>query len=233
MKTVAIMQPYLFPYLGYFQLFHAADTFVLLDNVNYIQRGWINRNRILGPQGTQSICLPVVQASQHKTIMQHDLCQPEYHRPKLLKLLQHTYSKAPYYQTVLPLITQILEHKQTNLAAFIQHSLIQICTYLELDCEFQMASECVIDSSLTGQARILALCEQQQATHYVNLPGGEALYDKRLFIENGFSCGFLRMQPVHYSQFNREFIANLSIIDVLMFNDKDSTQRLLENYDID
>ena len=46
MKT-AIMQPYIFPYLGYFQLVNCVDTFVFYDDVNFIKRGWINRNKIL------------------------------------------------------------------------------------------------------------------------------------------------------------------------------------------
>ena len=47
MHTLALMQPYFLPYLGYWQLLAAADQFVLYDEVNYIKGGWINRNRIL------------------------------------------------------------------------------------------------------------------------------------------------------------------------------------------
>ena len=42
MKKVAIMQPYAFPYLGYFQLVEKVEHFVFLDNVNYFKKGFIN-----------------------------------------------------------------------------------------------------------------------------------------------------------------------------------------------
>ena len=47
MKRLAIMQPYIFPYIGYFQLIADVDIFIVYDNIKYTKKGWINRNRML------------------------------------------------------------------------------------------------------------------------------------------------------------------------------------------
>ena len=71
--TVAIMQPYLFPYIGYWQLIHAVDTFVIFDDVNYIKKGYINRNNILVNGQKQTFTLELMSASQNKLINDIDI----------------------------------------------------------------------------------------------------------------------------------------------------------------
>ena len=67
---LAIMQPYLFPYLGYFQLIAAVDKFVFYDDVNFIKNGWINRNRLLISGKVNYITIPLSGASSFLKINQ-------------------------------------------------------------------------------------------------------------------------------------------------------------------
>ena len=101
---IAIMQPYFFPYLGYWQLMNIVDKFVIYDDVNYIKRGWINRNRILVEGKPFYIHVPVMKASQNKIINEMEVFVDSSLRKKELKTIELAYKKAPFFDSVYPLI---------------------------------------------------------------------------------------------------------------------------------
>ena len=86
---IALMQPYFFPYIGYFHLVDAVDTFYIYDNVQYINRGWINRNRILVNGHPTYITLPIEKTSRYALISDRKISNIEYERfkTKLIKLI--------------------------------------------------------------------------------------------------------------------------------------------------
>lgn len=215
---LAIMQPYLFPYLGYFQLIHAVDEFVVYDDVNFINRGWINRNNILMQGKAHLITLDMEGASQNKKINE---VQVGNNRVKLLKTIRQSYAKAPQFEAVFPLIAEILEQPETNLASFLDYGLRRICDYLALHPRWHLSSALNKDNSLRGQDKIMAICEALGASRYINMPGGKELYNQENFAKKSMQLSFIQPQPVAYNQFGNPFVANLSIIDVLMFNTKD------------
>ncbi len=227
---IAIMQPYLFPYLGYFQLIRAVDVFVVYDDVNYINRGWINRNNILGGGKAQLITMSLVQASQNKLINEIRMLEQD---GKLLRSIRQSYSKAPYFRQVFPLIERILIQNEKNLARFLDFQLRQICIYFGLDPTWIISSNLNKDSSLRGQHKILAICEELGATHYVNVLGGIKLYDRQSFEARSIELSFIKPVPTTYLQFGNEFVPNLSIIDVMMFNSLESIKcNLLNKFDL-
>lgn len=226
---IAIMQPYLFPYLGYYQLIRAVDAFVVYDDVNYIQRGWINRNNILNQGKAQLITLEIIGGSQNKLINQILVGN---NRVKFLRTLKQNYSKAPEFSSVFPLLEEVLMQQERNLASYLYYALRRISDYLGLHPQWHMASSLHKNNALRGQEKVLSICEELKATHYINLPGGEALYDRESFSRRGVCLSFIHPRPVNYSQFGREFVPNLSIIDVMMFNDKEACSRLLQEYEI-
>jgi hypothetical protein len=226
---LAIMQPYLFPYLGYFQLIRAADAFVVYDDVNYIKGGWINRNKINNQGKTQLITLEIIGGSPNKLINQILVGN---NQVKFLKSLKQNYSKAPEFSSVFPLLEEILMQQERNLASFLYYGLQRIGDYLDLHPQWRMASSLHKNNALRGQEKVLAICEELKATHYINLPGGEALYDRECFSKRGIHLSFIHPRPVNYNQFAREFVPNLSIIDVMMFNDKEACSRLLHDYEV-
>lgn len=224
---LAIMQPYLFPYLGYFQLIRAVDAFVVYDDVNYIKGGWINRNFILAQGGKQLITLPLQGASPNLLINQVQVGG----RPvKLLETIRHCYGSAPQFGKVFPLLEGIFLQQEKNLARFLDRELRQVCDYLGLHPEWHVSSTLKKNNNLCGQDKVLAICEELGASQYINVPGGKELYDREDFARRGLQLSFIQPCPVEYRQLGKSYVPNLSIIDVMMFNDQPQCAKLLEEY---
>ena len=227
---LAIMQPYLFPYLGYFQLIRAVDVFIIYDDVNYTNRGWINRNNILVQNKSRRFTMELEGASQNKLINEIGVGG---RNDKLLKTIQLNYSKAPYFRRAFPVIESILNQEEKNLARFLSHQLKQICDYFGFSPCWIISSDLEKDVNLRAQDKILAICEKLGGTHYVNMPGGKGLYDRQSFQAKGIKLSFIQPLPMKYSQFRKEFLPNLSIIDVMMFNSADEIlNNLLPGFDL-
>lgn len=224
---LAIMQPYLFPYLGYFQLIRAVDSFVVYDDVNYIKGGWINRNYILAKGVKQLITLPLQGASPNKLINQVEVGG----RHKILESIRHSYAKAPHFDTVYPILEDILSNKEKNLAKFLDHQLRRICEYLGLSPQWHISSRLIKDNELRGQDKVLSICKLLNASHYVNVPGGRTLYDRNSFNARGLQLSFIQPNAIRYHQLGSGFTSNLSIVDVMMFNDTEECSKLLKAYD--
>lgn len=225
--TVAIMQPYLFPYIGYWQLIYAVDTFVIFDDVNFIKKGYINRNSILVSGRSQQFTLELIGASQNKLINEIEVGS---NIQKLLKTIEMSYKKAPYFSDVFPIIEDILNNKEKNLAEFIGYSLEKISNYLNIDTQFIYSSKIEKDNNLKAQDKILDICKKLGTTNYINAIGGQELYNKKKFQEQNMQLNFLKTELTEYKQFKSEFSPYLSILDIIMFNDKDEIQNMLKKY---
>ena len=231
---LAIMQPYVFPYLGYFQLVQAVDQFVFYDDVNFIKRGWIHRNNILVNSHSHRFTVPLKRASQSKLInevMLHPVEYPAW-REKFLKTLHQSYKNAPQFESVYALVTEVLTAEQDSIANLTINSIKSVSQYLQLDNNFIHSSGLSYDRSLRGPDKILALCQQQGAAMYINPIGGQELYDAALFEESNIALRFIQSQPVSYQQFAEPFVPHLSIIDVLMFNTVAEVRALLPQYQL-
>ena len=227
---LGIMQPYFLPYIGYFQLIKAVDKFVIYDDVNFIKRGWINRNKILLNGQSFLFTVSLLKASQNKLINEIYVSNDQ---SKLLKTIYLTYKKAPYFSSVFPIVEAIFGYEDKNLAQFVGNSIIQIADYLQLDTEFIYSSDIKeMDHSLKGQNKILNICTVMGATGYINAIGGMELYDKKEFEKAKVSLFFLKKKSIKYQQFKNEFVPNLSILDVLMFNSVEQTNELLLQFEL-
>jgi hypothetical protein len=227
--NLAVMQPYLFPYIGYWQLVDAVDIFVIYDDVNFIKRGYINRNNILENKTYQLITLELIGASQNKRINEISIGN---NTNKLLKTLKQNYLKAPFYKDVFPLLEEILNNNQKELSRFLGFSLVKISKYLNLDTKFLYSSDIKNDKTFKAQDRLIEMSKILNATGYINSIGGIELYDKEIFSQNDINLSFLKSSEISYKQFNNEFIPNLSIIDVLMFNSKDNVKNMLNQFQL-
>lgn len=216
MRT-AIMQPYFFPYIGYFQLISAVDLFVVYDNIKYTKKGWINRNRI-GRNGQETIIsLPLRGASDTLDVRERELAS-DYQAARLLNQIQGVYAGAPYFKQVMPVIEKALQMPESNLFIYLYRSISTICKYLAIETRIENSSSIPIDHSLKSQDKVLAICEQVGASVYINAIGGVGLYSKEEFLDRQIELKFLQSAPLIYKQFNSEFMPWLSIVDVLMFN---------------
>lgn len=226
---LAVMQPYLFPYIGYFQLIYASDLFLIYDDVAYIKQGYINRNSILSTNGATRFTVPVPGASSNKLISELAFSGGV---AKVLKTIEQSYSKAPYFEDVFPIIRGTLELEDRSIASVCRKSFEDIFFYLGIEKQFKKTSELEYDRSASARERLIALCQQFGADCYINAPGGRKLYAKPDFDEKGIDLKFLDSFPVEYSQGGAEFVPNLSIIDALMQCSPGSIRGLLSQYEL-
>lgn len=229
---IAVMQPYLFPYIGYFQLMRAVDKFVILDDVTYIKSGWINRNRILANRKVLLFTVPIAAASSNKLIQDLEIAEQRNWRDKLLKTIALAYKKAPCFEVVYPLIERIIRYPGRLLADYLVNSLTHLHRHLGLKTELVMCSRHYRNPSLRGQERILDICHRENAHEYINAPGGTTLYSASDFAGAGITLRFLRPRAIQYRQFGDEFVAWLSIIDVLMFNPLEQVRDYLNEFEL-
>lgn len=222
---LAVMQPYLFPYIGYFQLIYAADLFLIYDDVAYIKQGYINRNSILSKSGVTRITIPVPGASSNKLISELTFSK---NVVKILRTIEQSYSKAPYFEVVFPMIRGALELDDRLIASICQKSYEDIFSYLGLKKQFKKTSELEYDRTASGSDRLIELCQQFGADSYINAPGGIKLYVRQEFTDRGVDLKFVNFLPVEYSQGGSDFVPNLSIIDMLM---NCSPSLIIENMD--
>lgn len=231
---IGIMQPYLFPYIGYWQLIYAVDRFVILDDVNYIMRGYINRNSILLDGKPYKFTIPIKQASQNRLIMDTKLNFEEKDKKKLLATIGNAYKKAPFYERVMPMIKDIILNPQEDLTEYILYSIEMVMKYMEINREIYRSSQIEKDNTLRAQDRIIEICKRLQADTYINPCGGRKLYDHETFEQQGMKLLFLDVcnERIIYKQSQKTFEPNLSIIDVMMFNDITAIKKILEEYEL-
>lgn len=230
--TIAIMQPYIFPYIGYFQLINAVDKFIIYDDVNFINKGYINRNSILVSGKPHLFTIPLKDASQNKLINEVALLNSDPWRKKFLKTVQQSYQKAPNYQTVFVLIEEIVNLAAETIQELNLFALRKICAYMEIHTEIIPSSSIYQNTNLKGQDRILDICKQENATRYINPIGGMELYEKSRFANEHIQLNFLKSVASPYSQFKNAFVPWLSIIDVLMFNDRENINKLIKEFEL-
>ena len=228
------MQPYVFPYLGYFQLIHAADKFVIYDDVNFIKQGWVNRNYILLKGSPHLFTVPVQKISSNALINQTLVSGlPHNWDIKLLQTISRAYKKAPYFNEVFPIIESVFTMTTVkSIGTVATESIQSVLKYLSLKTDIVATSALYNNHHLINAGRVIDICIKENADSYINPAGGFDLYNKETFLAKGIRLGFIKPRAVVYPQFQHEFIPGLSIIDTLMFNSVDDTVKMLNEYDL-
>ncbi len=233
--TLAIMQPYIFPYLGYYQLVSAVDTFVFFDDVNYIKKGWINRNNILQQGKPLKFTVPLVKASQNKLINEIEISEYIKWRKDFLKSIELSYKKAPQFSFVFNWLNEFFTREYALISDVAADSVKVVAKLLELPVIFKNSGSLDYknDISQNGEQKILTICKMLGADTYINPKNGIDLYKHDLFNSENIELKFINMHELTYPQFKSEgFVPNLSIIDVLMFNDIPAIKKLLCKYSL-
>jgi hypothetical protein len=231
--VLGIMQPYLFPYLGYYQLMHAVGTFVVSDDVTFIKGGWINRNRVLINGEPAYFTVPLQKAPSTTLIrdMRIDDDGQAGWRKRQLRTLANFYRRASQFDAVFPLLESVFNEPTTAIATMARASLVRVAHYLRIETRFA-DSTAYANAHLKSQDRVIDTCQQERASTYINAIGGQALYSTADFAARGITLKFLKSRPIEYPQFRTPFATSLSIIDVLMFNSRDQARALLDCYDL-
>ncbi|UOQ67738.1 WbqC family protein [Hymenobacter volaticus] len=227
---IAIMQPYIFPYLGYFQLIAAVDKFVLFDSVHYINKGWINRNRLLVNNQAVYFTVPLRKASQNRLIKDLEISYAIKWQIKLLRTIEVSYTKAPYFKRVFPMVYKVLTSNETHISGLVYSGLLHVLEYLGIHTKIISTSAKYGNEHLRAQNTIIDICLQEQASEYVNLVGGASLYQAALFEQYGVRLLFLEPGLPVYQQFSSDHVPGLSILDVLMHNSPEQISQMLLQY---
>lgn len=226
---LGIMQPYFFPYLGYWQLLANVDKYVLYDDVTYIKGGWINRNNFLINGQKKLLTMQLEKASSY-VLIKDIVIKDDF--SKFLKTIEMGYKKAPFFEGIFNLLKEICQFHDKNLGTFLFNLHKKICEYLEINTELILSSSFEKNSVQKGKDKVIAICKQFGADEYINAIGGQSLYDKKEFAENGIKLNFLQGNLKVYKQFKNEFVAGLSIIDIMMFNSKEEISKMLNDFEL-
>jgi hypothetical protein len=225
------MQPYLFPYVGYFQLMHAVDRFVVADDVRYIKQGWINRNRLLINGEPAFFTIPVKRHAADALIKDVEIDDHTTRwRTALLKTVQNFYRRTSSFDAVYPMLERVIAGPFTRIADMARASLREVCRYLAIPAAMVDSSAVYGNVHLKGQDRVIDTCRTERATDYINLPGGRALYSPDAFLAHGIRLQFVCSDPAEYAQFGKPFVPGLSIVDLLMCNPQERARELLTRY---
>ncbi len=227
---IGIMQPYFFPYLGYFQLLNMVDRYVVYDNAKFANNKWGFRNQILINGAPSYVRIKTKKASQNKLFNEIEVSGDTEAREKTMQTVECAYGKAPHFSEVMPMLEQFFRADYKNLAECSIASNRLVCDYLGIKTELLLMSDLECDRDAKRQYRIYDVCKALDCDEYINSIGGTELYDFEEFRENGIELAFLKTDDITYPQFGGEFVPNLSIIDVMMFNSVPEIQEMLGRF---
>lgn len=226
------MQPYFFPYIGYFQLIRSSEKFVFYDDVAFIKQGWINRNNILLNGKAHLFSIPVSNISSFELISQTAISYKVDWTGKFLKMIDSAYRKSPQFNSVFPKISALIESRPEFISDLAKQSIKLVFDHIAQPVDWVESSAQYENQSLKAQDRILDICKKESAATYLNPIGGLELYDKTTFANAGMELFFVKPSIGKYRQFSNEFVPGLSMMDVLMFNTPEEIARMICNYEL-
>lgn len=228
------MQPYVFPYIGYFQLINAVDEFVFYDDVNFIKKSYVNHNNLLVNGDKYRFVIPCKGISQNKLIKDIETLLDDKAKQKFLKTIQQAYKKAPFFDEVYLFLGQLIkEDTSKTISEFAIHSVRGIANYIGIDCKWSISSTDYQESiALKKEVRLIHIAKKAKASAYINPIGGIELYKKDDFENQDLTLHFLKSNNINYKQFSNDFVPWLSMIDVLMFNSILDVKTMLNEFEL-
>jgi hypothetical protein len=225
------MQPYLFPYQGYFNLMASCDIFVLRDTVEYSKRGWINRNQLEVGNMKRYFTIPIVKGSDFQKISE--------------KKIVSTWLPSKLANSFIPwlagaanrdVVTQmkclqdgILTKIDSSLFEYIFETIIEMKDLLDLKCEVVRESEVVMGQVSKGEMGVMELCQSLGGKTYINLPGGRNLYNNANFAKSGLNLYFLNPSLRPYFRGQKSWTASLSIVDMISYVGIEESRNRIHN----
>jgi hypothetical protein len=226
---LGIMQPYFFPYVGYFSLIQQSESFILFDTVQFIRHGWIERNRVLKPQdGWQYISVPLEKHNQQISI-KDVMIREEPWRERIFRQLEHYKKRSPYYHQTIEVLQSGLQTNSRSIVEVNQHCLKKVCEYVGIETPISIWSQqgVTIEEATEPGKWAMNICEALGYKEYINPPGGMELFDREAYAQKGIQLSFLANEMHIYSQRRENFENGLSILDLMMFNDSQAVFQMI------
>jgi len=239
---LGMMQPYFFPYAGYFSLIHATESWVVFDTAQYIRRAWVNRNRILsdGAELWSYVRVLVEHAPRETAIADIRVDSKQPWLPQFWGQLDvYRLRRAPYFSPTMDWLqaemTTSAQISEGRLAPLLVRLLVATCDYIKLPFSYQVFSQMslTLPTEMSPGDWALHVSKSMQAKSYVNAPGGRSLFDPEAFASSGIELQILEPQLVPYRQGRGPFIAGLSILDLLMWNSPQEVLHLISQYSLE
>lgn len=183
------MQPYFMPYLGYFQLIKEVDLFVFYDDVNYIKKGWINRNYITINNKLQRFTIPLIKPSQNKKIKDVEVNWECSDMKKLIKTFKYNLNNKP---KALNIFESIVKLKPNTISHMAMLSIKLACKELNINTKFLKSSELAYTKKEDKISNLAEICKINNVKNYVNAEGGSKIYTKKDFLDQGITLQFLK-----------------------------------------
>jgi len=233
---LGIMQPYFFPYIGYFALMRATERWIVFDTPQYIRKGWVNRNRVLsnGQRGWKYIHVPIVKCPMDTPINAVMIDPRDNWRETLFRNLDYYYDRrAPYYRQTMDFLDGVLALDQPRLSKMLSYTLKATCEYLGVEVQMQEFSAMEL---LLGEIRhpgdwAFEISRVVGASVYINPLGGRDLFCAERFQKAGIDLKIFKPVLLPYDQRRKSFVEGLSIIDALMWKPREEVRSMLDAYD--
>lgn len=215
---IAVMQPYFFPYIGYFQLIKSADIFILYDDVTFIKKGWIHRNKLCFNNTECWFTIPVKDASQYREIKDTKVCDAEIAKweRKFFASIACFYGKQRHVSEGRSLVEQALSLPYDSIAELAENSLRLCCRYLGITTPIMRSSQLDVPATLSREKRLIEICRRYHADRYINASGGQELYSQNMFSPYNIQLEFIHPLLKPYRVRGRNFMPGLSVLDAIM-----------------
>lgn len=234
-KKVSIMQPYFFPYIGYWQLYYNCDSWVFLSEVQFNSKSWMCRNRVLHQEpdkGIQYINIPVCGHKKGTIISDIRIDNNQAWVEKITGQLGiYKRMRASQYKEVMDLIETILRSESESFLQLILNMFGYINDYLGMETPYCLSTEVEFDRKKIRLPDDWALLISKKlgATEYINPHGGIDIFNENKYLNKGIKLKYLQPLLKEYNQSKRSFQPGLSIIDVLMFNSVSDIHNMIKN----
>lgn len=232
-RVAGIMQPYFFPYLGYWQLVSKVDVFVILQRVKFVKQSWINRNFVLGSGENVLISVPLEKASDFALIEDRKVSDVWTNtRGKILRQIQHVYGQSPFFEEISSWLKEQLSFPEKNLSNYLEHQIRSTASLLDINTKIVAEKDLGDFSEFERSSRIFGICKSLECDAYLNLPGGRSLYSRDSFRKAHIKLGFLDPFLPAYPQGRIDFVSSLSVIDSLFWNGPMKTAEMVRLGDV-
>lgn len=224
---IAVMQPYFFPYMGYWKLIYSVDKFIIFDDVNYINKGYINRNKIINREKEKFITLKIKNRSQNKKINELELFD---NNINIFNDIKQSYIKSKNFNKYKDVIYSMICNEEKLLSLYLKKQIEAMVEILKIKTEILISSD--YNLGVLGKNKIYELCTYFKADEYINPIGGSNLYDPIKFEEKGIKLKFIQSKELKYKQNSKIFIENTSVIDFIMNVDENEFEEYLKFYKV-
>lgn len=226
-KRLAIVQSNYIPWKGYFDLIHAVDEFVLLDDVQYTRRDWRNRNRIKTRSGPAWLTIPVNIKGQYHTPIKEILVSDATWAERHWKTIQANYARAPFFAAYADRLEAIFAGCcESRLSAINARWIHEICSILGIRTKISWSMDYLLVAGKTE--RIVSVCQQAGASVYVSGPSAKSYLDAARFDAAGIELEYFDYSGYpEYSQLFPPFDHHVSALDLILNEGSDATRYML------